>query len=97
MAGTPAAEILATYLDPQQRIGLIQTVLMGVYGGKRTVWFSQETGTIPGIYANIITRFKATLCLADYSGLKTVAYNYQTDPHTTRTYSKKSHGPVALQ
>ena len=70
---------------------------MGVYGGQTTVWFSQATATIPGLYANIITRFKATLCLADYPGLKAVAYNYQTDPHTTRNYSKKSHGPVALQ
>jgi len=85
----PAGETLVSYLDPRQGIGLIHSVLMAVYGGQTTVWFTQATTTTPGLYANIITRYKATLCLADYPALKFVAYNYQTEPFATRNFQKK--------
>jgi len=84
-----SGEILLSYLDPRQGIGLIHSVLMAVYGGQTTVWCSQATATTPGLYANIITRFKATLCLADYPALKLIAYNYQTEPLVTRYFQKK--------
>ncbi|KAA8893051.1 hypothetical protein FN846DRAFT_788476 [Sphaerosporella brunnea] len=89
LAGGPAGEILVSYLDPRQGIGLIHSVLMAVYGGQTTVWCSQATTQAAGLYANIITRYKATLCLADYPALKLVAYNYQTDPFATRNFQKK--------
>ncbi|KAI5783630.1 hypothetical protein EDC01DRAFT_718272 [Geopyxis carbonaria] len=89
MNSGPAAETLVTYLDPRQGIGLIHSTLMGVYGGQTTVWCSLTAATLPGLYANIITRFKATLCLADYPALKVIAYNYQTEPMVTRQFQKK--------
>jgi len=89
VVGGPAGETLVTYLDPRQGIGLIHSVLMTVYGGQTTVWCSQTTTTVAGLYANIITRYKATLCLGDYPTLKLVAYNYQTEPFATRNFQKK--------
>lgn len=89
ISGTATAEVLVSYLDPRQGIGLIHSVLMAVYGGQTTVWCAHATATAPGLYANIITRYKATLCLADYPGLKLVAYNYQTEPMVTRNYQRK--------
>jgi acyl-CoA synthetase (AMP-forming)/AMP-acid ligase II len=88
-ASGSGGEILVSYLDPRQGIGLIHSVLMAVYGGQTTVWCSQTTTQVAGLYANIITRYKATLCLADYPALKLVAYNYQTDPFATRHFQKK--------
>ncbi|GAO51194.1 hypothetical protein G7K_5305-t1 [Saitoella complicata NRRL Y-17804] len=87
--GGGVGEVLLTYLDPRQAVGMILGVLLSVYGGNTTVWIPQPAITVPGLWANLITKYKATLTLADYPGLKTVAYNYQNDPHSTRGYSKK--------
>lgn len=77
-------EILLTYLDPRQAIGMILGVLLAVYHGNTTIWCPPQAVVIPGLFAHIITRYRATLLLADYPGLKTVAYNYQNDPMATR-------------
>ena len=70
-------------------IGMILSVLQGVYGGFTTIWSVQAAVTVPGLWAHLITRYKATLLLGDYPGLKTVAYNYQYDPMVTRNFSKR--------
>lgn len=81
-------EILLSYLDPRQGIGMIFGVLMTVYGGHTTVWLENKAVEIPGLYAHLITKYRATLMLADYPGLKRAAYNYQQDPMTTRNFKK---------
>ncbi|RPA83544.1 acetyl-CoA synthetase-like protein [Ascobolus immersus RN42] len=83
-------EVLVTYLDPRQQIGLILGVLMGVYGGQTTVYCHPHVTQTPGLYAHIITRYRATLLLADYPGLKLVVYNYQQEPFSTRNFQRKS-------
>lgn len=82
------SEILLSYLDPRQGIGMILGVLLTVYGGHTTVWMENKAVETPGLYAHLITKYKATLMLADYPGLKRAAYNYQQDPMTTRNYKK---------
>ncbi len=88
MAGRSAGEIMLSYLDPRQSIGMILGVLLTVYGGHTTVWMEARAVETPGLYANIITKYKATLMAADYPGLKRAAYNYQADPMTTRNLKK---------
>jgi acyl-CoA synthetase (AMP-forming)/AMP-acid ligase II len=51
-------EILLTYLDCRTGIGMIYAVLGGVYGGFTTVWSVQASVTVPGLWANLITRYK---------------------------------------
>ncbi|KAE8451209.1 hypothetical protein EG329_004373 [Mollisiaceae sp. DMI_Dod_QoI] len=82
------SEILLSYLDPRQGIGMILGVLLTVYGGHTTVWMESKAVETPGLYAHLITKYKATLMLADYPGLKRAAYNYQQDPMTTRNFKK---------
>ena len=89
MTGSNAGEILLSYLDPRQSIGLILGLLFTVYGGHTTVWMEARAVETPGLYANLITKYKATLMVADYPGLKRAAYNYQADPMTTRNFMKK--------
>lgn len=84
----PSGEILLSYLDPRQSIGLILGLLLTVYGGHTTVWMEHRAIETPGLYANIITKYKATLMAADYPGLKRAAYNYQADPMATRNFKK---------
>lgn len=51
-------QILLTYLDCRMGVGMIFAVLGGVYGGFTTIWSSQAAVTVPGLWANLITRFK---------------------------------------
>ncbi|KAL6404115.1 acyl CoA ligase-like protein [Ilyonectria robusta] len=88
IGGGASSEILLSYLDPRQGIGMILSVLMTVYGGHTTVWFDNKAVDVPGLYAHLITKYKATVMIADYPGLKRAAYNYQSDPMTTRNYKK---------
>lgn len=81
-------ETILSYLDPREGCGLILGVLLGVYGGHTTVWMESKTVDIPGIYAHMITKYRATVMVADYPGLKRAAYNYQQDPMATRNYKK---------
>ncbi|KAK2747806.1 putative NRPS-like protein biosynthetic cluster [Myotisia sp. PD_48] len=83
-----AGEILMTYLDPRQGIGMILGVLLTVYGGHTTTWIEAHAIETPGLYASLITKFRATLLAADYTGLKHAVYNYQKDPMATRSFKK---------
>ncbi|KAJ5712018.1 hypothetical protein N7488_006174 [Penicillium malachiteum] len=83
-------ETLVSYLDPRQGIGMILGVLMTVYGGHTTVWHEDRAVETPGLYAHIITKYRATIMAADYSGLKIATYNYQQDPMSTRHYKKNA-------
>ncbi|KAB5522996.1 hypothetical protein GE09DRAFT_487094 [Coniochaeta sp. 2T2.1] len=88
IGGHASSEILLSYLDPRQGIGMILGVLLTVYGGHTTVWLENKAVDVPGLYAHLITKYKATLMVADYPGLKRAAYNYQQDPMTTRNFKK---------
>lgn len=89
LAGTNSGEILFSYLDPRQGVGLILGLLLTTYGGHTTVWMEAAAVETPGLYANLLTRCKTTLMVADYPGLKRAAYNYQTEPMATRNFMKK--------
>lgn len=88
IGGSSSSEILLSYLDPRQGIGMILGVLLTVYGGHTTVWFDNKAVDVPGLYAHLITKYKATIMVAEYPGLKRAAYNYQQDPMTTRNFKK---------
>ncbi|KAI1325175.1 acyl-CoA ligase [Xylariaceae sp. FL0255] len=88
IGGTGGGEILLSYLDPRQGIGMILAVLLNVYRGHTTVWVENRAVNTPGLYAHLITKYKATLMVADYPGLKAAAFNYQQDPMTTRNFKK---------
>ena len=88
VTGRRTSETILSYLDPRQSIGMIMGVLMNVYGGHTVIWFDQRAIETPGLYANLITKQRATLMVADYPGLKRAAYNYQSDPMTTRNFKK---------
>lgn len=88
IGGGAGSEILLSYLDPRQGIGMILGVLLNVYSGHTTVWLENKAVSVPGLYAHLITKYKSTVMIADYPGLRTAAFNYQQDPMTTRNYKK---------
>ncbi|KAK2806158.1 putative NRPS-like protein biosynthetic cluster [Onygenales sp. PD_10] len=84
----PHGETLFSYLDPRQSIGMILGILLTVYGGHTTVWLEARAVETPGLYASLITKYRATIMAADYPGLKRAAYNYQQEPLATRNFKK---------
>ena len=86
--GSRHGEIILSYLDPREGVGMILGVLLGVYGGHTTVWMESRTVDTAGLYAHLITKYRATVMVGDYSRLKFAAYNYQQDPMTTRQFKK---------
>lgn len=88
IGGTASSEILLSYLDARHGIGMILGVLLPVYGGHTTVWLENKAVEAPGLYAHLITKYKPTVMVADYPGLKRAAYNYQADPMATRNFKK---------
>jgi acyl-CoA synthetase (AMP-forming)/AMP-acid ligase II len=88
IGGTASSEILLSYLDARHGIGMILGVLLPVYGGHTTVWLENKAVEVPGLYAHLITKYKPTVMVADYPGLKRAAYNYQADPMATRNFKK---------
>lgn len=89
-AGKGRSEIILSYLDPREGAGLILGVLFGVYGGHTTVWLEPKTVDTPGMYAHLISKYRTTVMVADYPGLKRTAYNYQQDPMATRNFKKNT-------
>ena len=87
---TSPTETILSYLDPRESAGMILGVLYAVYGGHTTVWLEPPTMDTPGLYAHLITKYKATILVGDYPGLKRAAYNYQQDPMATRNYKKNA-------
>jgi acyl-CoA synthetase (AMP-forming)/AMP-acid ligase II len=88
IGGGASSEILLSYLDARQGIGMILAVLLTVYGGHTTVWLESKAVDVPGLYAHLITKYKPTVMVADYPGLRRAAYNYQADPMATRNFKK---------
>ncbi|KAL1302693.1 hypothetical protein AAFC00_003055 [Neodothiora populina] len=84
------AETILSYLDPREGVGMILGVLFGVYGGHTTVWLESKTVDTPGMYAHLISKYRSTIMVADYPGLKRTAYNYQQDPMATRNFKKNT-------
>lgn len=78
---------LAT-IDIRISIGLIVGVMFTIYSGNMLVWAPPKVMEVQGLYANIISKHRANLLLADFLGLKRVTYDYQLSPSTTRYYSK---------
>ncbi|KAF2749680.1 acyl CoA ligase-like protein [Sporormia fimetaria CBS 119925] len=83
-----STETILSYLDPREGAGLVLGVLFAVYGGHTTVWLEAKTVETPGLYAYLISKYRTTIMVADYVGLKRAAYNYQQDPMATRNYKK---------
>ncbi|ODV96038.1 hypothetical protein PACTADRAFT_49455 [Pachysolen tannophilus NRRL Y-2460] len=89
IAITKFKNVLLSTLDSRQSIGLIIGILFTIYTGNLLIWTAQNSMEVSGLYANIITKYKVSILLADYLGLKQVTYNYQSFPQLTRTYNKK--------
>lgn len=79
--------ILST-LDVRGSIGMIMS-LFAVYSGNLLVCIPASIAEVPGLFASSLSSYHVSVVLTDYALLKTVVYNYQSFPQSTRTFSKR--------
>ncbi|KAJ2551537.1 hypothetical protein EV175_003654, partial [Coemansia sp. RSA 1933] len=95
-AKTPSAnvavfkDVVVFYIEPRQHFGLVYGVLGGCYGGHQSVYASSALCEVPGAYINLLTRYRATVAIGDYSGLHSVLSAATDDPREIAEYSKKA-------
>ncbi|GBC03878.1 hypothetical protein RclHR1_05380015 [Rhizophagus clarus] len=82
-------DTVLSYLEPRQQVGLILGALWGVYCGNTTVYLGSLGPDIPGLWVNCISKYKATIALADYPGLNPIVSSFISDPLATLNFSKK--------
>lgn len=80
---------IVSTLDVRNSIGLIISILFSVYSGNLLIWMYSKVAEIPGLFANTLSTYRASIVLSDYHILKSIAYNYQSFPQITRTFSKR--------
>ena len=57
-AGNKQSDVMLTYLDPRQQVGLILGALWGVYCGNMTVFLGSLAPDTPGLWVNCVSRYK---------------------------------------
>ncbi|KAJ2397938.1 hypothetical protein GGI23_003368 [Coemansia sp. RSA 2559] len=95
-AKTPSAnvavfkDVVVFYIEPRQHFGLVYGIFGGCYGGHQSAYASSALCDVPGAYINLLTRYRATVALGDYTGLHSVLSVATDDPKEILDYSKKA-------
>ncbi|PKC08724.1 acetyl-CoA synthetase-like protein [Rhizophagus irregularis] len=82
-------DTVLSYLEPRQQFGLILGALWGVYCGNTTIYLGSLGPDVPGLWVNCISKYKATIALADYPGLNPIVSSFISDPSATLNFLKK--------
>ncbi|KAJ2470132.1 hypothetical protein GGI02_003131 [Coemansia sp. RSA 2322] len=94
-AATPSAnvavfkDVVVFYIEPRQHFGLVYGIFGGCYGGHQSIYASSALCDVPGAYINLLTRYKATVAVGDYTGLQSVLSTATDEPGQIIEYSKK--------
>ncbi|CAH1761525.1 6022_t:CDS:10 [Entrophospora sp. SA101] len=85
----PLYDIVLSYLEPRQQVGILLTAFWGVYCGNITIFLASTGPDVPGLWTNCLSKYKVTIALADYPGLMPMVKSFKTDPSATINYNKK--------
>ncbi|KAI9251028.1 hypothetical protein BDA99DRAFT_444723 [Phascolomyces articulosus] len=83
------ADCVVTYLEQRQQIGLVVSVLWSIFSGSHTVFASSSIVDTPAVWIYVLSKFKATMALADYSSLNYITKYYQSHTKEVLNQSKK--------
>ncbi|KAF9332496.1 hypothetical protein BGZ91_011683 [Linnemannia elongata] len=64
------ADVVLSWLEPRQQVGLILGGLLGVYRGSHTVFLHSGVTETAGLWEQCAHRYGATLALGDYQGVR---------------------------
>ncbi|QLQ79710.1 hypothetical protein HG537_0C03580 [Torulaspora globosa] len=74
--------VILNSLDPTRSTGLILGTLFNIFSGNLLINIDPRLLNSPGVYENIIDRYKADILLNDQLQLKQVVINYLDDPQS---------------
>ncbi|QLL32832.1 hypothetical protein HG536_0D03540 [Torulaspora globosa] len=74
--------IILNSLDPTRSAGLVLGTLFNIFTGNLLISIDPRLLNTPGVYENIIDRYKADILLNDQLQLKQVVINYLDDPQS---------------
>ncbi|KAJ2512810.1 hypothetical protein H4217_006680 [Coemansia sp. RSA 1939] len=83
-------DVVVFHIEPRQHFGLVYGVFGGCYGGHQSVYVSSALCDMAGAYINLLTRYRATVAISDYTGLHSVLSVATDDPREIIDYSKKT-------
>ncbi|KAG0267267.1 hypothetical protein BG011_007678 [Mortierella polycephala] len=63
-------DVFMSWLEPRQQVGLILGGLLGTYRGSHTVFVYCGITRVPGLWEQCALRYKVTLALGDYDGVR---------------------------
>ncbi|KAI9025055.1 hypothetical protein CLU79DRAFT_699985 [Phycomyces nitens] len=89
MAGPQHPDVVVSYLEPRQQVGLVLSILCSVFSGSHTIFASAAIMETPAIWVYVLSKYNATIALADYPGLKLATKLYQAHPKEVQFVSKK--------
>ncbi|KAF8976629.1 hypothetical protein BGZ46_008111 [Entomortierella lignicola] len=67
---TRKTDVVLSWLEPRQQVGLVLGGLLGVYRGSHTVFVHSGVTETPGLWAHCAQRYRATMALGDYEGVR---------------------------
>lgn len=74
--------VILNSLDPTRSTGLVLGTLFNIFSGNLLISIDPKLLNTPGVYENIIDRYKADILLNDQLQLKQVVINYLDDPQS---------------
>ncbi|KAF9998297.1 hypothetical protein BGZ65_006205, partial [Modicella reniformis] len=69
-AETKRTDIVMSWLEPRQQVGLVLGGLLGVYRGSHTIFVHSGVTDTPGLWAHCAHRYRVNLALGDYEGVR---------------------------
>ncbi|KAG0203585.1 hypothetical protein BGX28_004188 [Mortierella sp. GBA30] len=63
-------DVVLSWLEPRQQVGLVLGGLLGVYRGSHTVFIHSGVTDTPGLWAHCAQRYRVTLAMGDYEGVR---------------------------
>lgn len=90
--GRPAftgPDTVVSYLEPRQQVGLIIGILCSVFSGNSTILVSSTVMDSAAIWVNILSRYRATIAIADYTALQGVTRQFSFNRAEVMNYNKK--------
>ncbi|KAF9107721.1 hypothetical protein BGX27_008630 [Mortierella sp. AM989] len=70
-----AADVVMSWMEPRQQVGLVLGALLGVYRGSHTVFVHSGITETPGLWESCAQRYQANVALGDYEGVRELIRN----------------------
>ncbi|KAI8098165.1 uncharacterized protein B0P05DRAFT_460540 [Gilbertella persicaria] len=86
---TRQSDVVVSYFEPRQQIGLILSVLQSVYAGNLTIFANGSIVDTPAVWIYVLSKYNATMALADYNSLKFITHYFESNQKEVKTHSKK--------